>query len=247
MKNFLLPDIPLLACGAEPALQTLPPLFRLTVWNWHKCKHPHWQQDFLSLCAQSDLFLAQEVQLSPSCRQAAGQSGLNWHAAISFLSPRRKIPTGIATGCRAPAQAIFCDASAIEPLLRIPKMTMWLTYPLPQGKQLLAVNLHAVNFSGLSSFKYHLQQAAKRVQAFEGPVIVGGDFNVWSNKRRREMLAMAQALGLQEVPFEPDLRTRYWHHTVDYIFTRGLKVHRAWVADIRSSDHTPLQALLEIK
>ena len=246
MKSFFLPDTPLIECGSAPSLQALPDIFRLTVWNWHKCKHPNWQKDFLNLSAQSDLFLAQEVQLSPACRQAAVQSGLQWHAAISFLSPRHKIPTGIAAGCRAAAKQILFDASAIEPLLRIPKMTMWLVYPLSNGGQLLAVNLHAVNFSGLSSFKYHLQQAARRVYEFEGPVIVAGDFNVWSEKRRGEMFSMAQALGLKEVSFLPDLRTRYLHRTVDYIFTRGLAPLAARVIELDSSDHRPLQAKLQV-
>lgn len=246
MKSLFLPDSPLLSCGSAPACKTLPDTLRLTVWNWHKCKHPLWQKDFLALCAQSDLFLAQEVQLSPVCRQTAAQSGLHWDAAISFLSPRKKLPTGIAAGCRAPAKQILFDASAIEPLLRIPKMTMWLVYPLANGGQLLAVNLHAVNFSGLSVFKYHLHQAAQRVHAFDGPVIVAGDFNVWSEKRRLEMLGMAQALGLQEVLFRPDLRTRYLHRPVDYIFTRGLRVCSSRVQNLHSSDHRPLQALLQV-
>lgn len=246
MKGLFLPDIPLMHCGCAPTLNALPDTFRLCVWNWHKCKHPLWQKDFLTLCNQSDLFLAQEVQLSPACQQAALQSGLHWDAAISFLSPRRKIPTGIAAGCRAPAKQILFDASALEPLLRIPKMTMWLVYPLANGGQLLAVNLHAVNFSGLSSFKYHLRQAARRVHEFEGPVIVAGDFNVWSENRRLEMLVMARALGLQEVPFLPDLRTRYLHRPVDYIFTRGLNVCSSRVQPFYSSDHRPLQALLQI-
>ncbi len=244
--TLFLPDTPLINGGSAPTLKALPETFRLAVWNCHKCKHPLWQKDFLALCAQSDLFLAQEVQLSPSCRQAARQSGLQWNTAISFLSPRRKLPTGIAAGCRAPAKQILFDSSVIEPLLRIPKMTMWLVYPLSNGGQLLAVNLHAVNFSGLSSFKYHLHQAAQRVHAFEGPIIVAGDFNVWSEKRRQEMLGMAQTLGLAEVSFLPDLRTRYLHRPVDYIFTRGLKVCASRVADFRSSDHRPLLAKLQV-
>ena len=244
--TLFLPDTPLINGGSAPTLKALPETFRLAVWNWHKCKHPLWQKDFLALCAQSDLFLAQEVQLSPSCRQAARQSGLQWNAAISFLSPRRKLPTGIAAGCRAPAKQILFDSSVIEPLLRIPKMTMWLVYPLSNGGQLLAVNLHAVNFSGLSSFKYHLHQAAQRVHAFEGPVIVAGDFNVWSQKRHHELLLTAQKLGLREIIFTPDLRTRYFRRTVDYIFVRGLEVMESSVPEIDSSDHRPLTAVLRL-
>ncbi len=245
MKNFLLPDVPLLEAGPAPQLPKLPRQFRLCVWNFQKSKNPHWRQDFLSLCAQSDLFLAQETRLDAPCTEAAEQSGLHWHAAISFLSPRGKIPTGIAVGCRAPAQEVIFDASVHEPLLTIPKLAMRLIYPLEQS-QLLVVNMHAVNFSSLAPFKRHLEKAAELAASFPGPIIVAGDFNTWNQNRRDELLLMSRKLGLQEVVFQPDLRTRYWRHTVDCIFTRGLQTLAASVPDIHSSDHRPLSALFRL-
>ncbi len=245
MKNFLLSDIPLLETGPAPSLKTLPRQFRLSVWNFQKEKQPLWRQDFLSLCERSDLFLAQETRLDAACTQAVEQSGLHWHAAISFLSPWGKYPTGIAAGCRAPAQEIAFDASVREPFLTIPKMAMRLIYPL-QNTQLLVVNVHAVNFTGISSFKQHLEKTARLVESFPGPVIIAGDFNTWNQNRHAELLHMAQLLGLQEVLFRPDLRTRYLRRTVDYIFIRGLEAASSCVADIDSSDHRPLSATLRL-
>ncbi len=245
MKNPLLPDTPLINTGPAPSLACLPRTFRLSVWNWHKCKHEDWKRDFLALCARSDLFLAQEARLGSACAEAVGQSGLNWNAAISFLSPRAKIPTGIAAGCRAPATDILFNASVCEPLLHIPKMTMRLIYPLA-GTRLLVINLHAINFTGIGPFKRTLQNAADLLARFDGPVIVAGDFNVWSQKRHHELLLTAQKLGLQEITFTPDLRTRYFRRTVDYIFVRGLEVAESSVPEMDSSDHRPLTAVLRL-
>ncbi len=245
MKNLLLPEVPLLEAGPAPSLQTLPRQFRLSVWNFQKEKQPLWRQDFLSLCEQSDLFLAQETRLNMACTQAVEQSGLHWHAAISFLSPWGKYPTGIAAGCRAPAQEIAFDASAKEPFLTIPKMSMRLVYPLQQT-QLLVINIHAVNFSSISPFKHHLEKAASLVASFPGPVIVAGDFNAWNQKRHTELLHMAERLELKEVLFQPDLRTRYLHRTVDYIFVRGLQTVSSAVLELASSDHRPLTAVLRL-
>lgn len=245
MKNPLLPDTPLINTGPAPSLGRLPRTFRLAVWNWHKCKHADWKRDFLNLCAHSDLFLAQEARLSPACAEAVSQSGLNWNAAISFLSPRARIPTGIAAGCRAPATDIVFNASVCEPLLHIPKMTMRLLYPL-ENTRLLVINLHAINFTGIGPFKRTLQNASDLLARFDGPVIVAGDFNVWSRKRHEELILTAQKLGLREITFAPDLRTRYFRRTVDYIFVRGLEAVESSVPAIDSSDHRPLTAALRL-
>ena len=245
MKNPLLPDTPLLNLGPAPSVPYLPRQFRLSVWNCHKCKHASWQRAFLQLCDQSDLFLVQEARLTPDCSNAVNQSGLNWNAAISFLSPRGKIPTGIASGCRAPASDILFNASVCEPLFHIPKMTMKLLYPLAHT-QLLVINLHAINFSGLAPFKQTLQNAADLLDRFNGPVVMAGDFNVWSRGRTEEMLFTTQKLGLKEISFQPDLRTRYWRRSVDYIFVRGLETVHSSVWDVESSDHRPMTAVLRL-
>ncbi len=246
MKHPLLPDNPLLSLGAGPSLPALPARFRLCVWNCHKGKHAQWKNDFLNLCAQNDLFLAQEIRLDAPAAQTLEQSGLNWNAAVSFLSPRGKIPTGIAAGCRTPAQHILFNAEIREPLIRTPKLTMRLVYPLA-GTRLLVINLHAVNFTGLVLFEQTLRNAAHMLKNFEGPALVAGDFNVWSKKRTDALYRTAENLGLREVLFQPDKRTRYLRRPVDYIFTRGLRAVCACAAELDSSDHRPLCATLQLQ
>ncbi len=245
MKHPLLPDLPLMEDGAEPSCEVLPRKIRLCVWNCHKGKHTEWTRDFLALAQQSDLFLTQEIRLTQGTVNALAQSSQHWHAAISFLSLRRKIPTGIAVGCRAPAEEIVCKSAAAEPFIKIPKMSMRMIYPMADTK-LLVVNLHAINFTGLKPFKQILQNTASWLNEWLGPVIIAGDFNIWNAKRQAELYQMAEMLKLKEVSFSPDTRTRFLGKPVDCIFTRGLKVESAAVADITSSDHRPLVATLKL-
>ena len=228
--------------GTDPAL---PQPFRVCSWNWHKCTHPHWAQDFTALCRQCDLFLAQEARLSPSTCQLLAQSNMQWNAAISFLSPVKHIPTGLAAGCRVAAQEITCQSGAREPIVRIPKMMMKLMYPLAKA-QLLVLHLHAINFTGTAPFELTLQKAAQFIAPFQGPVLLAGDFNTWSQKRIDLLRQLAAKLQLQEVLFSPDLRTRYLKHPVDYLFTRGLDTLNAKVLTLSSSDHHPLLATFRL-
>lgn len=245
MKHPLRPPKTLVVVGQTTSQTALPRQFRLCCWNWHKCKHPQWAADFTRLCAQTDLFLAQEVRLSPTTCNLLTQNTLQWNAAISFLSPIRRIPTGIAAGCLVAAQEIACYASEREPVVRTPKMTMKLIYPL-ENTQLLVLHLHAINFTGLTPFERTLEQAAELVFQFKGPVIVAGDFNTWSQKRTDRLHTLAKQLGLQEVVFSPDLRSRFLRRPVDYLFIRGLEVVRAQTQSVHSSDHHPLCALLRL-
>lgn len=245
MKHPLAPQEPLISFGSAPAQTALPRTFRLSVWNLHKCAHADWKKDFSGLCAQTDLFLVQEMRLSPAVMQTAVQSSLHWHAAISFLFPKGKHPTGVACGARAAAQDIRFNAQSREPLLRLPKMTLCAVYPIAQSK-LLALNLHGINFTGLEAFKQQLAAAAALCANWQGPLIAAGDFNAWSQKRQNEMRREAQTLGLREVLFRPDERTRYMGKPVDFIFTRGLETLSSSVAPLYSSDHRPLCAVLRL-
>ena len=245
MINPLRVPHPLLVVGQAQTPQALPTQFRVCSWNWHKCTHPHWAQDFTTLCKQSDLFLAQEARLSQPTCQLLAQSNMQWNAAISFLSPVKHIPTGLAAGCRVPAQEITCQSGAWEPIVRVPKMMMKLMYPLAKA-QLLVLHLHAVNFTGTAPFELTLQKAAQFIAPFQGPVLLAGDFNTWNQKRIDLLRQLAAQLQLQEVLFSPDLRTRYLKRPVDYLFTRGLETVNAQVLALSSSDHLPLLATFRL-
>ena len=228
----------------RPTASILPKCFTVCIWNWQKSKQKPWGEEFKKAAAAADLFLAQEVRRSPQALEIMEQTPYHWSGAVSFLS-RHNSPTGVATGCIAKPLKISFKTGAREPLLRVPKMMLGSLIPLDGKRTLLVINIHAINFRGLKPFASNLQRAAELLLNYSGPVLLGGDFNAWSLKRRRLLHQMARAAGLTEVPFEPDTRTRCLGRPVDYLFVRGLRVKAAGVRVTRGSDHNMLFARLE--
>lgn len=220
----------------------LPHEFTVCAWNWQKSKQKTWADEFTALAQAADLFLAQEVRLSPCVTQYLQKAPLYWTHAASFLSLKEKHPIGVATGSYVCPEKTWFKQGAQEPLLKMPKMTLATLFPFENDQKLLVINVHAINFTGLKPFEQNLARAAELLLGFEGPVILGGDFNSWSQKRRNLLEEMACAAHLTEVSFSPDTRTRCLGRTVDYLFTRGLKTLAAGVRETDASDHNPLLA-----
>lgn len=241
-----LPEKVLSQCGAA-ARETLPRELTVCVWNWQKSKRKGWAEEFNGLADVADLFLAQEARYSPEVEKQLLRTNLCWTHAAGFLSLKNKYPTGVATGACAAAQKIWFKQGAREPLLHVPKMTLASLYPLETGQALLAVNVHAINFTGLTPFKENMARAAELLLGFDGPVILGGDFNAWNQQRRNLLEDLAAAAKLTEVVFSPDLRTRCLGRKVDYLFTRGMKTLAAGVRQTDASDHNPLLARLAVQ
>lgn len=228
----------------RPTASILSKCFTVCIWNWQKSKQKPWGEEFKKAAAATDLFLAQEVRRSPQVLEIMEQTPYHWSGAVSFLS-RHNSPTGVATGCVARPLKIAFKAGEREPFLRVPKMMLGSLIPLDRERALLVINIHAINFRGLKPFASNLQRAAELLLNYSGPVLLGGDFNAWSLKRRRLLHQMARAAGLTEVPFEPDTRTRCLGRPVDYLFVRGLRVKASGVRVTRGSDHNMLFARLE--
>ncbi len=230
--------------AVQPAL---PRRFTVCVWNWQKSKQKTWAEEFTKIASAADLFLAQEVHRSPTVKTIMEKAGYHWNGAISFFSLRGDDPVGVATGCTAKPMQVSFAAVEKEPLFRIPKMTLATLVPVQNAKRaLLVVNIHAINFTGIKAFEHNLRGAMELLLDYNGPILLGGDFNAWNAKRRRLLCSMAKTAGLTEVTFEPDARTLYLGQPVDYLFIRGLNVLASGIRTTRGSDHNPLLARLEI-
>lgn len=237
-----------LTAHGSPTQEALPRKFTVCVWNWQKCKQPNWKNDFKKIAQTADLFLAQEVHRTASVKNLMDSAPYHWTGAVSFFSLKDQSPIGVATGCTAKPTQVAFAADQREPILRMPKMTLSTLVPVQGTKRpLLVINVHAINFTGLKLFEQNLRRAAELLLGFNGPVLLGGDFNSWSAKRRRLLHGVAKTAGLSEILFEPDRRTRFWGRPVDYLFVRGLKVLAAGVRVTDASDHNPLLARLEIR
>ncbi len=229
--------------GCAPE-RMLPRELTVCVWNWQKSKCAGWTEEFNALAGAADLFLAQEVRCSPLVKKQMEKTRLCWTHAAGFLSLKNKYPVGVATGACAAPEKIRFKQGAREPLLKIPKMMLAAAFALETGQTLLTVNVHAINFTGITPFQENMHHAAELLCGFKGPVILGGDFNAWNQKRRNLLGELVSAAHLTEVVFSPDTRTRCLGRKVDFLFTRGLKTLAAGVRCTDASDHNPLLARL---
>jgi endonuclease/exonuclease/phosphatase (EEP) superfamily protein YafD len=144
--------------------------------------------------------------------------------------------------------SLHCNMTAWEPLLGTPKATSITEYPLrDREERLLAINLHAVNFTlGLENFRQQFSALADLLKRHRGPVIVAGDLNTWSEKRQALVDNFMLEHGLGAINFEPDLRTTAFGRALDHIYIRGLEATFAQVIPVSSSDHNPLRVRLAI-
>jgi endonuclease/exonuclease/phosphatase (EEP) superfamily protein YafD len=237
------------APGAAPAPDAgrLPgPQLRILSWNLHKNADPGWEADLARFAAESDLLLIQEVALTPALREVLGAAGhVRWTMAGSW--GRGGVETGVLSGARV-APLAACIQRSIEPLLQVPKTALIARYALQGGDAVLAVaNVHAINFTlGLDEYRAQLAQLTSELAGHRGPIVVGGDFNTWSQARLDAMHEAMQRLGLVAVLPQAETRSRVLGRQIDFIFLRGLEVVAASAPLVASSDHNPLLATLRV-
>jgi endonuclease/exonuclease/phosphatase (EEP) superfamily protein YafD len=220
------------------------PQLRILSWNLHKNADPGWEADLARFAAESDLLLIQEVALTPALREVLGATGhVRWTMAGSW--GRGGVETGVLSGARV-APLAACIQRGLEPLLQLPKAALIARYALPYPGSVLAVaNVHAINFTlGLDEYRAQLEQLTNELAGHRGPIVVGGDFNTWSQPRLDAMHEAMRRLGLAAVLLQAETRTRVLGRQIDFIFVRGLEVVAASAPQVESSDHNPLLATL---
>lgn len=112
---------------------------------------------------------------------------------------------------------------------------------------MLLVNLHLVNFSfATRSYRGQLSKAFDLINQHEGPLLIAGDFNSWSDGRQAIVWHFADALGADSVQFSVDLRTTFFGHVLDHIFYRGLEPVEVVVEQVTTSDHNPMRVTFRL-
>ena len=74
----------------------------------------------------------------------------------------------------------------------------------------------------------------------QGPMILAGDFNTWSEERLAIIEEIAARLSLTPANFKTDLVRKVFGYTVDRVYYRGLTLQVASIIEVSSSDHNPL-------
>jgi endonuclease/exonuclease/phosphatase (EEP) superfamily protein YafD len=141
---------------------------------------------------------------------------------------------------------VHCHLLALEPWLRTPKATSVTLYPLADRQEkLLAINLHAINFTfGVSDYQNQLAALTTLIAEHEGPVIFGGDLNTWSPGRQQVLQHFASEMALVAVPFDPDHRVTVLGRPLDHLYVRDLTWGHTTTHKFTTSDHNPLMATL---
>jgi len=217
-----------------------PAKINLLIWNTQKGQDDGWLEEFEQLSVDQDLLVLQEAYLKDDLRDSLLRQTLSWNLATTFM--RYRIETGVMTASQvAPASA--CVQRTMEPLLSLPKSTLISRYPLKGSDETLLVgNIHAVNFTlGTAAFRSQLDRLASELDEHEGPMIVAGDFNSWSQSRLSvlEEVLVEKRL-MHRVAFNDQNPRAIFGYTVDRVYYRGLTVIDGRVLESDTSDHAPL-------
>ncbi len=225
----------------------LPCTDELTVMVWNIYKQQRlsalpFLQEYSEDC---DLVLLQEAQSTPPLIKFVTE-----HFHSSDQVPAIKIPnlklldrvSGVMT--LATTEPIYSRPfRQKEPLLRLSKSALITVYPLKDGRLLLVINVHAINFTlGVEAYQNQIEAISKHVMLHRGPVIFGGDFNTWSRPRLLLLYRFARKMGLRRVEFEDDQRKSVFKNPLDFIFYRDLTLIRSEVISTDASDHNPMRA-----
>ena len=222
-------------------------VLRVVSWNLHKGVDPGWEVDLATYATESDLVLLQEAVLSDAVRDVLDSAGHDWMMAGAFS--RKGEERGVLVAARTRAMD-GCALRAFEPLFPVPKSALVVRYRLTGGATLAVANLHGVNFSlGLGRFRGQIEAVTAELARHQGPVILAGDFNTWSEGRHRVLVEEAAKLGLVSVLFadDPDGRRLALGRHLDHFYFRGFRLVRASAPYVKSSDHNPILVELELR
>ena len=234
---------PLAERNASTSPELDPQSIRIATWNIHKEGDAGWEKDLKSLIAGNDIVLLQETTLEPAMLDTLQDAHLRWIMASSFAYGG--VDIGVLTASHSPPVA-SCTERALEPLLRLPKSAIisWFA-AVGREKRLAVANIHAINFAlSLDEYRAQFGALAIALATHDGPIILAGDFNTWSDARNEVVREVAQRLDLSEVKLSEDKRTLFFGKQFDYILVRGLEVVTSSAIDVHSSDHNPVTARL---
>ncbi|MBX3040229.1 MAG: endonuclease/exonuclease/phosphatase family protein [Bdellovibrionaceae bacterium] len=218
---------------------------RVLSWNIQKANgDEQWSQAFRQLSSSSDLVFGQEGYINSLFDQTMKDaSAFFWLFATSFRYMGKE--TGAFFGSRYYVEGMqWYRSPGREPGSFTHKMSISGLFPMKDGRKLLTVNTHALNFVVDRLFQEQMIPLFRTIESHRGPVIFAGDFNTWNRSRFDFLIAGIQKLGMGGVGFTDDQRRL----KIDHVFYRDLTVKEAFVrTDINTSDHWPLKVTFGVE
>jgi endonuclease/exonuclease/phosphatase (EEP) superfamily protein YafD len=240
---------------------TLPASITVVNWNAQKGHDPRFASDLRLLLDQEkpDIVFLQEAKVDLFIpEQMGGYLAESW----SYPWPDGET-VGVLTLSRVPPVRIQAVQSKYREFgVTAPKVSLITEYPLPNGENLMTVNVHLLNFErwSVKKFGHQLEELKSIMADHTGPMLMAGDFNTWNQERLELVTKIARDLNLQEVADFPEGRTTggvnsdAWNEILgvdkelplDRFFFRGFKPAIARVINFSSSDHTPILVRLDL-
>jgi len=208
-------------------------------WNLYKGNGENWQQDLSAFAKSHQVMTIQEAMLDEELTMLLEDHEFNWVMNTAFHL------NGEAAGVMnaASSDAVHsCGFKTKEPIIRIPKSTLVSYYRINGTVQkLLVANIHGINFTlGTDSYREQLQMLYQAIRYHDGPMIVAGDFNSWSNSRMAEVDTLIELLSLSKLEYSVNNKTHVFGNAIDHVFYRGLEIVTHQVKQVSSSDHNPI-------
>lgn len=221
----------------------------LVVWNIHKQTDSVFHREFGALLDSSgaDLALLQEFSLPRPERLDTLLRKRAWALSANLRVGSPPAETGVLTAATSLLRAEALLSEDGEPLLGTRKASL-ATFHASGADTLLALNLHALNFSfSLDGYRRQLRAVAALAAAHRGPVVVGGDFNTWSARRQSLSDSVFAAASLVRLDFgtHEGRKRKAFGHALDHVyydpaFLRPDSASIQVASRYRSSDHAPL-------
>ena len=168
-----------------------------------------------------------------------------WHLNTGFYYDG--FEAGVLTASSVPA--IFsCGLRTTEPLIRVPKTILINLYSLTGSEQILLVaNIHGINFTlGTDTYTEQITAMSLIIEQHNGPMIIAGDFNSWSNERLAIIKVMTEKLSLKNLNYASKNRVRIFGNALDHVFYSGLEILTEETIKVTSSDHNPIKVVFRL-
>lgn len=237
-----------------PPSTTLESRIRIVSWNVHKRTDSVFRDELSRLVdsAAPDIVLLQEFAARDRPRLLTALQGRPWSLSSNLRIGSPPVETGVATASRSIHRSRALLSKGAEPVVRSRKATLATWHP-GRGDTLLAINLHALNFSlRLDDFRQQLEDVRFLASRHTGPVVVAGDFNTWRKGRLRTADSLLEEAGLVRLDFgtaEAGKR-RAFGSALDHVYysprhLRPLSRECDVPSRFRTSDHLPLIATFD--
>ena len=244
-KRFTIPkdsDVLLRINPNRKAQAIAPESIKILIWNIYKGGKDSWASDYRKISKGMDILMLQEVITdSKMMRGIKEDNERTYFLATSFFDKKSgNARSGVATASSySPVKVAWQRSKYREPLVKTPKMTGLTSFDLSgTSKNLLTVNIHAINFVSSRKLEHMIHAGLKVISAHEGPAIFAGDFNTWSEKKLKMMRRLMAKYSMKEVTFANDGRMKAFGNTLDHVFVRDLKIIKSTVFNkIEGSDH----------